>query len=76
MAQDSPQPIRLSVHEHSDPNAISRTPDAEMDAAQKDLNGAVPDQDNADIPTPDPSDAVPEDTIADDQATSVNRHAG
>lgn len=76
MSQDSSQPIQLSVHERSDPNAISRTPDAEMDAAQEDLNGAVPDQDNMDVPTPGPSDAVAEDTIADDQTMSVNRHAG
>lgn len=76
MAQDLPQPIHLSVHERSDPSVITPTPDAEVYAAQEDLNGAAPDQDNVDVPIPGLSDEVAEDTIADDQTMSVNRHAG
>lgn len=76
MSQDSPPPIRLSVHERANPEVISPTPNAEMHAAQEDLNDAVPDQENVDVPIPNTGDAIADESLGDDQIMTANRQAG
>ncbi len=75
MAQDKNPPIKLSVHESSDPSLISPNADIEPSSNLNDLNDSSHDDENVDIPTPALDDAD-QDKHTVSQTTIANISAG
>lgn len=69
------QPIKLSVHESSDPSLISPNPNVEASGDMNDLNDSVHDDENVDVPTQQPFDDS-DDSISHSQTTIANISAG
>ena len=76
MSQNQERPIKLSVHESSDPSVISRNLETEPSSNLNDLNDASHDDENVDVPTPGLTDTQSEDDIIDSPITIANLSAG
>lgn len=70
------QPIKLSVHESSDPSLISPNPNVEASGDMNDLNDSVHDDENVDVPTQQPFDDGDDSNISHSQTTIANISAG
>lgn len=71
------RPVHLSVHETSDPSLISSNPDVEASGADlNDLNDSVHDDENVDVPTPEPSNETGREELVENQMTIANLSAG
>lgn len=76
MSQNQDRPIKLSVHESSDPSIISRNPETEPSSNLNDLNDASHDDENVDVPTPGLTDTRSDEDIIDSPITIANLSAG
>lgn len=70
------QPIKLSVHESSDPSLISPNPNVEASGDLNDLNDSVHDDENVDVPTQQPFDDPSAQNPVHSQTTIANISAG
>lgn len=75
MSQNQDRPIKLSVHESSDPSVISRNLETEPSSNLNDLNDASHDDENVDVPTPGLTDTESDAQIV-SQTTIANLSAG
>ncbi|MBU7582602.1 MAG: hypothetical protein KAF91_06770 [Nostoc sp. TH1S01] len=76
MAQEKDKLINLSVHESSVPSLLDVDGNEQTPKNQHDLNDSVPDDENADNPTPQPFDDANEQTLGNKQITIANLSAG
>lgn len=76
MSQNQERPIKLSVHESSDPRIISRNLEVEPSSNLSDLNNASHDDENVDTPTSGLNDTEPGEQIVNSQTTIANLSAG
>lgn len=75
MSQNQDRPIKLSVHESSDPSVISHNLETEPSSNLNDLNDASHDDENVDVPTPGLTDTESDEQIV-SQTTIANLSAG
>lgn len=76
MSQNQDRPIKLSVHESSDPSVISRNSETQPSSNLNDLNDASHDDENMDVPTPGLTDTESGEDIINSPITIANLSAG
>ncbi|MBE9004803.1 hypothetical protein IQ259_07095 [Fortiea sp. LEGE XX443] len=76
MTQEKDKLINLSVHESSVPSLLDVDRDKQAPEHINDLNDSVPDNENVDVPTPQPFDDVNKENLGNKQITIANLSAG
>lgn len=76
MAQEKDRPIKLAIHESSDPSVIDPNGKEEASYDFNDLNDSSHDAENVDVPIPEPFNDIDDENAGSSPITTANISAG